>query len=52
MIVGIGTDILQIPRLVASYQRTQGRLAERILGPEELSVFHERMARNESRGMA
>ena len=52
MIAGVGTDILKIDRLVASYQRTQGRLAERILGPDEMLVFKARLARNESRGMA
>jgi holo-[acyl-carrier protein] synthase len=52
MIYGVGTDILKLDRLVASYQRTNGRLAQRILGPEELQVFQARLARNESRGMA
>ena len=52
MIVGIGTDILQMERLIAAYERTQGRLAERILGKEELVVFHQRLARNHKRGMA
>lgn len=52
MIYGVGTDILKLDRLVASYQRTNGRLAQRILGPEELQVFEARLARNESRGMA
>jgi holo-[acyl-carrier protein] synthase len=52
MIAGVGTDILKIDRLIASYQRTKGRLAERILGPDEMVVFKARLARNESRGMA
>ncbi len=52
MIYGVGTDILKLDRLVASYQRTNGRLAQRILGPEELQVFQARLARNELRGMA
>lgn len=52
MIYGVGTDILKLDRLVASYQRTNGRLAQRILGPEEIQVFQARLARNESRGMA
>ena len=29
MIVGIGTDLLQMGRLQAAYERTQGRLAKR-----------------------
>ncbi len=52
MIVGIGTDILQMNRLEAAYERTQGRLAERVLGPEELIVFRQRLARNHKRGIA
>jgi holo-[acyl-carrier protein] synthase len=52
MIAGIGTDLLKIDRLKAAYQRTNGRLAERILGPDEMQVFKARLARNESRGMA
>ena len=52
MITGIGTDILKIDRLKATYERTHGRLAERILGPDEMQVFQARLARNESRGMA
>lgn len=52
MVVGIGTDVLKIDRLIASYERTKGRLAERILGADELEVFKRRLARNQSRGMA
>jgi len=52
MIVGIGTDILKIERLQAAYDRTQGRLAERILGPDEMLVFKARLARNHKRGIA
>jgi holo-[acyl-carrier protein] synthase len=52
MIVGIGTDILKIKRLQAAYDRTQGRLAERILGPDEMLVFKARLARNHKRGIA
>ena len=52
MIVGIGTDILKIERLQAAYDRTQGRLAERILGPDEMLIFKARLARNPKRGMA
>jgi holo-[acyl-carrier protein] synthase len=52
MIVGIGTDILKIERLQAAYDRTQGRLAEKILGPDEMLVFKARLARNHKRGIA
>ncbi len=50
MIIGIGTDILKIERLQAAYDRTQGRLAEKILGPDEMLVFKARLARNHKRG--
>ena len=52
MIIGIGTDILQIKRLEAAYDRTKGRLAEKILGPDEMLVFQYRLARNRKRGIA
>jgi len=52
MIIGIGTDILQMDRLVAAYDRTKGRLAERVLGPDELIIFQQRLNRNHQRGMA
>ena len=42
MSAGIGTDLLNIDRLKAAYQRTNGRLAERILGPDEMQVFKAR----------
>lgn len=52
MIIGIGTDILQIERLQGAYDRTNGRLAEKILGPDEIVVFQQRLARNHKRGIA
>lgn len=52
MIIGIGTDILQIERLQAAYDRTHGRLAEKILGPDEMHIFQQRLARNHKRGIA
>ena len=52
MIVGIGTDILQIGRLQAAYDRTNGRLAEKILSVDELLIFNQRLARNHKRGIA
>lgn len=52
MIIGIGTDILQIERLQAAYDRTNGRLAEKVLGPDEMRVFQQRLARNHQRGIA
>jgi holo-[acyl-carrier protein] synthase len=52
MIIGIGTDLLQMGRLQAAYERTQGRLAKRVLGDEEYLVFQQRLDRNYKRGMA
>ena len=52
MVVGIGNDLLHIERMAKTYERTQGRIAQRILGPEEYQVFLARKARNAKRGMA
>ena len=52
MIIGIGTDILQIGRLQAAYDRTNGRLAEKILSADELAIFKQRLTRNHKRGIA
>ncbi|WP_397280788.1 holo-ACP synthase [Pandoraea sputorum] len=51
-IYGVGTDILQISRVVGVMARTKGRFAERVLGPEELKVYHARQKRSEVRGLA
>jgi len=52
MVVGIGNDLLKIERMAATYERTQGRIAQRILGPQEYSVFLARQKRNTQRGLA
>jgi len=52
MIYGIGTDICDIRRLRATYGRRGVRFAEKVLGPHELAVFHDRLARVEARGIA
>lgn len=49
---GVGTDILQISRVVGVMTRTNGRFAERVLGPEELKVYYARQKRSEVRGLA
>lgn len=41
MIFGIGTDILQVARVAAAYERFGKRFAERLLMPEELRQFHD-----------
>ncbi|QGZ61904.1 holo-ACP synthase [Paraburkholderia acidisoli] len=51
-IYGIGTDIIQVSRVAAVMERTQGRFAARVLGPEELAVYEARKARSEVRGLA
>ena len=51
MIYGIGTDLCDIRRIAATLGRRGDRFAERVLGATELSVFHARRARAESRGL-
>ena len=52
MIYGIGTDVCDVRRVAASLARRGDRFAERVLGPNELIVFHERRAKVESRGVS
>jgi holo-[acyl-carrier protein] synthase len=52
VVIGIGNDLLQIARMEKTYERTQGRIAQRILGPEEYQVFLARKERHSKRGMA
>ncbi len=49
---GIGTDIIDIRRLRATLARRGDRFAEKVLGPQELAVFHSRRARVEARGLS
>ncbi|CAH0439294.1 holo-ACP synthase [Ralstonia pseudosolanacearum] len=51
-IYGIGTDIIQIERVEGVMQRTHGRFAEKVLGPDELRIYQARKARSERRGLA
>ena len=51
MIYGIGTDIIQIPRIEAALSRHGDRFAEKILGPEELVKYHHRKAKIAARGI-
>ena len=39
-IYGIGTDIVQVSRVAAVMTRTNGRFAEKVLGADELRVYH------------
>jgi len=52
MIYGIGTDVCDVRRIAASLTRRGDRFAERVLGPNELVVFHERRNKVESRGVS
>ena len=52
MIYGIGTDVCDLRRLRATLARRGDRFAEKVLGPNELLVFHARRARAEARGIA
>jgi len=52
VIYGIGTDICDIRRLRATYERRGVRFAQKVLGAHEIEVFHERLARVEARGIA
>ena len=52
MIFGIGNDIVDLRRIVATLERRGERFAEKVLGPHELEVFRARQARVEARGVA
>jgi holo-[acyl-carrier protein] synthase len=51
-IYGIGTDVIQVSRVAQVMTRTHGRFAEKVLGPDELRIYHARKARSEARGLA
>ena len=51
MIYGIGTDIVQISRIERALESTRGRFAEKILGSDELVIFHQRQALASQRGV-
>jgi len=51
VIYGIGTDICDIRRIEATWARRGERFAERVLGPDELRIFHGRLARAPARGL-
>ena len=40
MIFGVGTDVLEIQRVEAIYQRFGSRFAQRVLMPDELRLFN------------
>ena len=51
MIYGIGTDLCDVRRITATLARKGDRFAEKVLGPDELKVFHARRAKVDSRGI-
>ncbi len=51
-VVGLGTDLCEISRMADALARHGDRFAERILGPQELTVFAARRARAPARGVA
>ena len=51
MIVGIGTDLCDVRRIAAAWERRGERFAERILGPGELAIWNARRARSPERGV-
>jgi len=51
-VYAVGTDVCDIRRIAATFERRGERFAERVLGPAELQVFHARRARSEARGLA
>ena len=51
MIYGIGTDLCDVRRITATLARKGNRFAEKVLGPDELKVFHARRAKVDSRGI-
>jgi len=52
VIYGIGTDVCDIRRLREAFARRGERFAQRVLGPHEIEVFHQRLAKVESRGVS
>lgn len=50
-VYGIGTDLCDVRRIAATLERRGQRFAERVLGPEELKVWHARSARAPGRGL-
>jgi holo-[acyl-carrier protein] synthase len=51
VIFGIGTDLCDVRRVEATLARRGERFAEKVLGPNELGVFHARRSRAEARGV-
>ena len=50
-IYGIGTDLLNVSRIVDAYAARGDRFAKRILGEEEFDIFQKRLVRYHDRGI-
>lgn len=51
MLVGIGTDLVNVPRIAKVFARFGDRFLKRAFSESEINVFKSRMAGNEQRGM-
>lgn len=51
MIYGIGTDVCDVRRIQATFDRKGERFSEKVLGPQEIEVFRHRLARVPARGI-
>jgi len=52
LIYGIGTDVCDIRRIARALDRHGDRFADKVLGPHEVSVWRDRRARVQARGVA
>jgi holo-[acyl-carrier protein] synthase len=52
MIYGIGTDICDVRRISATFERRGERFPEKVLGPQEIEVFRYRLDKVHERGMS
>ena len=52
MIFGVGTDICDVRRIAATFDRRGERFAEKVLGPHEIEVFRQRLAKVRTRGIS
>ena len=52
MIFGVGTDICDVRRIAATFERRGERFAEKVLGPHEIEVFRQRLAKVKARGIS
>jgi len=51
VIYGVGSDLCDVRRIAATLERKGERFAQKVLGPDELKVFHARRAKVEGRGL-